>query len=199
MSHLLIVDDEPSICWGLAKLAEELGHQRRDGRVGRAGIGGGPPAAARPDRARRSAARHEWPRGHAAVSSGAWSAADHRHHGLWRLGHGRGSGSQRGVRVSLEAVRSGRGPAGDRAGRGKPLPAGGSCWPPPRRRGRRDDGRPLRGHSRGLQANRRGGALRRMRASARRERHGQGTGRPRHPPLQPAVGRAVRGRQRGLA
>ena len=26
MSHLLIVDDEPSICWGLARLAEELGH-----------------------------------------------------------------------------------------------------------------------------------------------------------------------------
>jgi two-component system nitrogen regulation response regulator GlnG len=26
MSHLLIVDDEPSICWGLAKLAESLGH-----------------------------------------------------------------------------------------------------------------------------------------------------------------------------
>ncbi len=26
MAHLLIVDDEPSICWGLAKLAEELGH-----------------------------------------------------------------------------------------------------------------------------------------------------------------------------
>jgi two-component system nitrogen regulation response regulator GlnG len=26
MSHLLIVDDEPSICWGLAKLAEKLGH-----------------------------------------------------------------------------------------------------------------------------------------------------------------------------
>ena len=26
MGHLLIVDDEPSICWGLAKLAEELGH-----------------------------------------------------------------------------------------------------------------------------------------------------------------------------
>ncbi len=26
MGHLLIVDDEPSICWGVAKLAEELGH-----------------------------------------------------------------------------------------------------------------------------------------------------------------------------
>jgi two-component system nitrogen regulation response regulator GlnG len=26
MAHLLIVDDEPSICWGLAKLAESLGH-----------------------------------------------------------------------------------------------------------------------------------------------------------------------------
>ena len=26
MSHLLIVDDEQSICWGLAKLAEQLGH-----------------------------------------------------------------------------------------------------------------------------------------------------------------------------
>lgn len=26
MSHLLIVDDEPSICWGLSKLAETLGH-----------------------------------------------------------------------------------------------------------------------------------------------------------------------------
>jgi two-component system nitrogen regulation response regulator GlnG len=26
MSHLLIVDDEPSICWGLGKLAESLGH-----------------------------------------------------------------------------------------------------------------------------------------------------------------------------
>ncbi len=26
MAHLLIVDDEPSICWGLAKIAEELGH-----------------------------------------------------------------------------------------------------------------------------------------------------------------------------
>ena len=26
MSHLLVVDDEPSICWGLAKLGRELGH-----------------------------------------------------------------------------------------------------------------------------------------------------------------------------
>ena len=26
MSHLLIVDDEQSICWGLARLAEQLGH-----------------------------------------------------------------------------------------------------------------------------------------------------------------------------
>ncbi len=26
MAHLLIVDDEPSICWGLSRLAEELGH-----------------------------------------------------------------------------------------------------------------------------------------------------------------------------
>ncbi len=26
MPHLLIVDDEPSICWGMAKLAESLGH-----------------------------------------------------------------------------------------------------------------------------------------------------------------------------
>jgi DNA-binding NtrC family response regulator len=26
MAHLLIVDDEPSICWGMAKLAESLGH-----------------------------------------------------------------------------------------------------------------------------------------------------------------------------
>ena len=26
MPHLLIVDDEQSICWGLAKLAEQLGH-----------------------------------------------------------------------------------------------------------------------------------------------------------------------------
>ena len=27
MPHLLIVDDEPSICWGMAKLAESLGHR----------------------------------------------------------------------------------------------------------------------------------------------------------------------------
>ena len=26
MAHLLIVDDEASICWGLAKLCESLGH-----------------------------------------------------------------------------------------------------------------------------------------------------------------------------
>src|SRR5208337_2125519 len=26
MPHLLIVDDEHSICWGLAKLAEQMGH-----------------------------------------------------------------------------------------------------------------------------------------------------------------------------
>ena len=26
MAQLLIVDDEQSICWGLAKLAEEMGH-----------------------------------------------------------------------------------------------------------------------------------------------------------------------------
>ncbi len=29
MSHLLIIDDEPSICWGLKKLAESLGHSAR--------------------------------------------------------------------------------------------------------------------------------------------------------------------------
>ena len=27
MSHLLIVDDEQSICWGLSQLAEQLGHR----------------------------------------------------------------------------------------------------------------------------------------------------------------------------
>lgn len=26
MSHLLIVDDEQSICWGLSKLAQAMGH-----------------------------------------------------------------------------------------------------------------------------------------------------------------------------
>src|SRR3989339_797413 len=26
MAHLLVVDDEPSICWGLAKLGKQLGH-----------------------------------------------------------------------------------------------------------------------------------------------------------------------------
>src|SRR5580698_8762861 len=26
MSHLLIVDDEQSICWGISRLAKELGH-----------------------------------------------------------------------------------------------------------------------------------------------------------------------------
>src|ERR1700735_2131825 len=27
MAQLLVVDDEPAICWGLSKLAEELGHE----------------------------------------------------------------------------------------------------------------------------------------------------------------------------
>ena len=27
MSKLLIVDDEPSICWGLSRLAERMGHE----------------------------------------------------------------------------------------------------------------------------------------------------------------------------
>ena len=26
MAHLLVVDDEQSICWGLGQLAEEMGH-----------------------------------------------------------------------------------------------------------------------------------------------------------------------------
>src|ERR1051325_3512715 len=29
MARLLVVDDEPSICWGLARLAEGLGHEVR--------------------------------------------------------------------------------------------------------------------------------------------------------------------------
>ena len=74
--------------------------------------------------------------------------ADHRHHGLRRPGHGGRSGPQRGVRVSAEAVRSGRGPAGDRAGRATASPrAGRSRSPPPRRA---DEG-PIVGHSPAIQ------------------------------------------------
>ena len=47
MAHWLIVDDEQSICWGLAKLAEELGTPRP--RPRRPSRGSMRPAAKRPD------------------------------------------------------------------------------------------------------------------------------------------------------
>lgn len=47
MAHLLIVDDEPSICWGLAKLAGEMGHTATT--VASAEQGLARSASARPD------------------------------------------------------------------------------------------------------------------------------------------------------
>ena len=35
MSHVLIVDDEESICWGLERLLTEAGHEVQRGLVGR--------------------------------------------------------------------------------------------------------------------------------------------------------------------
>jgi DNA-binding NtrC family response regulator len=47
MSHLLIVDDEPSICWGMARLAESLGHSSTTAASAEQGIEAA--AARRPD------------------------------------------------------------------------------------------------------------------------------------------------------
>ncbi len=38
MAHLLIIDDEPSICWGLKKLFESLGHVARTASTAEAGL-----------------------------------------------------------------------------------------------------------------------------------------------------------------
>ena len=38
MAHLLIIDDEPSICWGLKKLSESLGHVARIASSAEAGL-----------------------------------------------------------------------------------------------------------------------------------------------------------------
>ena len=68
MAHLLIVDDEQSICWGLAELAESWATPRRSPpRPSR--VSSGPAQRARRDRARRSPAGHGRPDGHAAVSA----------------------------------------------------------------------------------------------------------------------------------
>ncbi len=38
MAQLLIIDDEPSICWGLKKLAESMGHVARTASSAEAGL-----------------------------------------------------------------------------------------------------------------------------------------------------------------
>ncbi len=47
MAHLLVVDDEPSICWGLARLAESLGHRAATAASAEQGIAAA--KACRPD------------------------------------------------------------------------------------------------------------------------------------------------------
>ena len=116
MAHVLIVDDEQSICWGLSKLVRSLGHTAAVAPSAEQAFAGGSIADARRDRPRRAAAGPRWAVGHAAVPRAMRARADHHHHGLRRSGHrGRGR-AQRGVRVSRQTVRSERGPARDPTG-----------------------------------------------------------------------------------
>ena len=133
----------------------------------------------------------------------------HRHDGLW-LGRKRGGGAQ-GRRLRLP----------HQAGRPQAVPRrGGLRHPGHRRRAARARGRRRRaprqpageraptrpgraaaaggrlaGHAPGQGAHRQGGAQHGAGAGARRVRHRQGTGGPRHARLQPPRRRPVRGRQ----
>ena len=118
MSKLLVVDDEQSICWGLTRLGESLGHEVVVGFECRAGVPRSRAAAAGRGDSRRAAARHGRPHGDRALPGAARQRADHRDHGLRRLADGGRSGAPRGVRLHRQAVRrrQGEGVAGAGAG-----------------------------------------------------------------------------------
>ena len=131
MGHLLIVDDEPSICWGLAKLAEELGHSVTTAASAEKGLEA--VRARRPDVIVLDV-RLPGISGVAAMEqfrADVGARADHYHHGLRRTGHRRRGGAQRGLRVPREAVRPDGGSASDSARLAEHFPAVGGNFPRP--------------------------------------------------------------------
>ena len=123
MRIVLIVDDEESICWGLAKLAE-VGHTAATAASAEAGPRVAR-AAARPTSSCSTCVCPAWTVWRPWSTSGPRRPdADHRHDRLRRAVHRRTGGPQRGLRLPDQAVRSGRGAAGDPAGLHNCPPAG---------------------------------------------------------------------------
>ena len=104
MSKLLVVDDEESICWGLSRLGESLGHE----------VVAASSAEQAFDEVERQApdvivldVRLPGMDGLAAIErfqKTFGSGADHRDYGVWRFGDGGRGGSPRGVRLHRQAV-----------------------------------------------------------------------------------------------
>ena len=74
MSKLLVVDDEQSICWGLTRLGESLGHEVVAASSAEQAFRRSRAAAARRGDPRRAAARHGRPHGDRAISSSSSAA-----------------------------------------------------------------------------------------------------------------------------
>ena len=200
MSHLLIVNDEPSICWGLAKLAESLGHSVTTAASAEQGLEAS--TARRPDVIVLD------------VRLPGMSGVAAMHHFRRILGPVpiviiTAFGD---LTTAVEAVRNGAfeyllKPFDLTTAQRVIERAMDSLLPPPAvaaecqklSRTARNRSSAIRPRSKSVQTHRGRSSYRRLRSPSRRKRHGQGIGRPRHSPLQPASGRAVRGGERGVA
>ena len=178
MSHLLIVDDEPSICWGLAELAESLGHSVATAASAEQGLEAA--AARRPDVIVLDV-RLPGMSGLAAMDHFRRAAGPVPIIIITAFGD---------LATAVEAVRNGAFEyllkpfdlaAAQRAiqrGSGQPLSTAGDGRLSARNRARDPIVGPFGRDPRGVQTHCPGGPFRRLRSPARRKRHGQGAWRP---------------------
>ena len=115
MSHILIVDDEQSICWGLNKLVRSLGHTSAIASSAEQAFSAA--SSLRPD-AIVLDVRLPGMDGFSAMRDSApvRPGSNYHHHRLRRSGHGGRGRPQRGLRVPRETVRPERGPTRDSSG-----------------------------------------------------------------------------------
>ena len=191
MSRILIVDDEPSISWGLSRLARSMGHEVDVAPSAEEGLCLADGQSAGRADPRRALAGHGRPHGDGIVPAGARSRSDYRDHRVWRPRRRDGCDQQGGVRIRGEAIRRGGDSRGDRAGAARGIRAKsagsneGNGW----------HGRPHAADAERVQEDCARRKLRCVGSAARRERRGERIDGRHNSSQQRAASWPVRGRQ----